>query len=94
MESTWERALDKAIEKEIPAVTNPEDWPRDFLKALQPVRPNWAESFYMLRHGGSVAQKILSFRDVGHKLSVQPLENLTQSQNVLGWPPVRFSPLL
>ena len=24
--------------------------------------------------------------------SVQPLENLTQSQNVLGWPPVRFSP--
>lgn len=65
--TTWERALDKAIEKEIPAVTNPEDWLRDFLKALQPIRPNWVESFYML-HGDSVEQKILSFRDVGNKL--------------------------
>jgi hypothetical protein len=65
--TTWERAFDKAMEKEIPAVTNPEDWLRDFLKALQPVRSNWVESFYML-HGDSVEQKILSFRDVGNKL--------------------------
>jgi hypothetical protein len=47
------------------------DWLRDFLKALQSVRPNWVESFYML-HGDSVEQKkkkeILSFRDVGNKL--------------------------
>jgi hypothetical protein len=70
------------------------DWLRDFLKALQSVRPNWVESFYML-HGDSVEQKKKFFHFVTLAISsVQPLENLTQSQNVLGWPPVRFSPLL
>ena len=64
--ATWERALDKTKEKGIPAVINPEDWLRDFLKALQPVKPNWVESFYMFQ-GENVAQGMLSYRDVGNK---------------------------
>ena len=81
--TTWERAVDKAQEKGIPAVANPEDWLRDFLKALQPVRPNWVESFYML-HGDNVTEGSLSFRDVGNKLRTAVREFDSKSERTTG----------
>jgi hypothetical protein len=65
--TAWEQAIESARKKELPAVARPEDWLREFLNALAPIKATWVESFRMLNRRNVIAG-ILTYRDVANEL--------------------------
>jgi len=45
----WEKAMDHAIEKELPISLSVIDWIEDFMKAVQSIVPMWVESYKVFK---------------------------------------------
>ena len=63
--TAWEQAMAAAQEKGLSAAMNPIEWFDDFMMAVRPVMPNWAESYRIMKKS-EVRNKSLTYRTLAN----------------------------